>query len=84
MRLVLAIARGLLRARPTSDTDVLFKHSARARVSLLDIDVNLHLNNAKLLKLCEYARWEWLAQSTLFLSSTHCCAFVHRPLTLNR
>jgi acyl-CoA thioesterase FadM len=62
MRFLFAIARGLLRPRPAGS---LAPHVLHGRVGLLDLDVNLHANNASVVYLTELARWEWLAASGL-------------------
>ena len=69
MRFLASVARAAwwtaARARPPlpREAGLLTPHAHRARVSPLDLDANLHVNNASLLLMTELARWRMLAES---------------------
>ena len=51
--------------RPLSPLGVLEEDTLRMRVSLTDIDLNLHMNNARYLSMMDYARTHLLARTRL-------------------
>ena len=69
MRFLYHGLRGWFAARNRAPTKELQKqltpHIFHSRAGLLDIDVNLHLNNASLILATEFARWNFIAGTDL-------------------
>jgi acyl-CoA thioesterase FadM len=59
MRFIYHALRGWLCRTPINGSS----HVFHGRVGFLDMDINLHLNNASLIFQTELARWNWLAHS---------------------
>ena len=66
MRFLYHLCRGWLNPSPRSTSASPFvAHIFKTRAGLLDIDVNLHLNNASLILATEFARWNFIGGTDL-------------------